>query len=135
MKTVAFQWNHIQCNSWIRPSEPHMYVPYHKCTLKKAQYPANISHLLGSLLLCNMDVDNTYQYTFTYTIGRHSLTTLTKFWPIIDHLPTPGWQWWRNSFSFIWENLHTVDISSTTYLPCLVNVIKERPPCSLNLRL
>ena len=25
------------------------------------------------------------------------------------------------------ENLHTVDISSTTYLPRLVNVVKERP--------
>ena len=24
-------------------------------------------------------------------------------------------------------NLHTVDISSTTYLPCFVNVVKERP--------
>ena len=26
------------------------------------------------------------------------------------------------------ENLHIVDISSTTYLPRLVNVVKERPP-------
>ena len=57
--------------------------------LGKAQHPANLSHLLGSLLLCNMDVDNTYQYTFTYTIVGHSLTMLTRFWPIIDHLPTP----------------------------------------------
>ena len=27
----------------------------------------------------------------------------------------------------IWQNLHTVDISSTTYLPRRVNVVCERP--------
>ena len=47
--------------------------------------------------------------------------------PNIDHLPTHGWHWRRNSFTIIWENLHTNNISSTTYLPCLVNVVKERP--------
>ena len=25
------------------------------------------------------------------------------------------------------ENLHTVDISRTTYLPCLINVVCEQP--------
>ena len=30
-------------------------------------------------------------------------------------------------FTVIWKNLHTVDISSTTYLPRLVNVVCERP--------
>ena len=47
--------------------------------------------------------------------------------PVIDHLPTSGWHWWSNSFNVIRENLHTIDISSTTYLPRLVNVVKERP--------
>ena len=28
----------------------------------------------------------------------------------------------------IWDNWHTVDIFCTTYLPRLVNVVKERPP-------
>jgi hypothetical protein len=51
-----------------------------------------------------------------------------KILPIIDHLPTPCWHCWRNSFAFvIRENTHTVDISSTPYLPCLVNVVCERP--------
>ena len=57
----------------------------------------------------------------------HSFTMLTKL-PIMDHLPTPGWHWWRNSFYVIRENLHTVAISSTTNLPRLVNIVKERPP-------
>ena len=35
----------------------------------------------------------------------------------IDHLPTPCWHLWRNSFSELRENLYKVDISSTTYLP------------------
>ena len=39
-----------------------------------------------------------------------------KSLPIIDHLVTPCWHLWRNSFSEIRGNLHTVDISSTTYL-------------------
>ena len=47
---------------------------------------------------------------------------------IFDHLPTPGWYLWRNFFTVIGENLHTVDISSTTYLPRLVNVVCECPP-------
>ena len=37
--------------------------------------------------------------------------------PILDHLPTTGWHLWRNSFTVISTNLHTVDISRTTYLP------------------
>ena len=44
--------------------------------------------------------------------------------PIIDHLPTPSW---HLSFNVIRENLHTINISSTTYLPCLVNIVKEWP--------
>ena len=47
--------------------------------------------------------------------------------PRIDHLLTPGWHWRRNSF-IVMQNLHTIEISSTTYLPRLVNVVCERPP-------
>ena len=48
---------------------------------------------------------------------------------IIDHLPSPGWHHWRrNSFIMMRENLHTVDIFSTIYLPRYVNVVEERPP-------
>ena len=32
-----------------------------------------------------------------------------KLLPIIDHLPPPSWNWWRNPFTVIRENLHTVD--------------------------
>ena len=48
-----------------------------------------------------------------------------QIWPIIDHLPTLHRG--SNSFTFFAKNLQTVDISSTTYLPRLVDVVKERP--------
>ena len=46
---------------------------------------------------------------------------------IIDHLPTPCWHLWRNSFTETRENLHAIVISSTTYLPRLVIVVCECP--------
>ena len=49
-----------------------------------------------------------------------------KILVFFDHLPTPGWHLWRNSFKKR-ENPHTVVISSNTYLPRLVDVIWERP--------
>ena len=52
---------------------------------------------------------------------------VNKILPIIDHLPTPCWHLWRNSFTVIRKNLHTVDISRTTYLPRLVNVVCKHP--------
>ena len=36
-----------------------------------------------------------------------------KILAFFDHLATPGWHVWRNSFIDIKKNLHTVDISST----------------------
>ena len=45
--------------------------------------------------------------------------------PINDHLSTFVI---RNYFTSTRENLDTNEISSTTYLPHLVNVVKERPP-------
>ena len=53
-----------------------------------------------------------------YVKGR-SHTTL----PIISHLLT----FVKEFHSEIMENLHTVDISSTTYLLRLVNIVCERP--------
>ena len=52
-----------------------------------------------------------------------------KSLPFFDHLPTPSRRLWRNSFTVtIRENLHTLDVSSTTpILPRLVNVVCERP--------
>ena len=52
---------------------------------------------------------------------------INQILPNIDNQPTPCWHWWRNCITDISENLHTVDISSATYLPRLVNVVKERP--------
>ena len=45
---------------------------------------------------------------------------------IIDDLFTPCLHWRRKSFTFWKDNLHTLNISST-YLPFLVNIVKERP--------
>ena len=49
-----------------------------------------------------------------------------KILPIIDHL---SWYYWWNYFTVKGENLHTVDIFSTTYtyLHSLVNLVFERP--------
>ena len=51
--------------------------------------------------------------------------------PIIDHLPTPEIDIREEIYLLlrIRKNLHNVEISSTyhTYLPCLVNVVCERP--------
>ena len=61
-------------------------------------------------------------------IRRHSLTMLTRFWPFLTtYLLTPDWHLWRNSFTVMRKNMYTVDISSTTYLPRLANVVCERP--------
>ena len=40
---------------------------------------------------------------------------LNIFFPIIEKLPAPNCHWWRNSFTFIWENQNSIDISSTAY--------------------
>ena len=61
--------------------------------------------------------------------GR-SQTTLTTFCPFLTtylvYLPVVDICLWRNFFILKRENLHTVDISRTTYLPRLVNVVCER---------
>ena len=49
-----------------------------------------------------------------FKLGGRSQTTLTRFCP---YLPM-----WRKFFMFKGKNLHTVDISSTTYLPRLVSL-------------
>ena len=48
-----------------------------------------------------------------------SQTTLTRFCGFFDRLP-------RHYFTGLKENLHIVNISSTTYPPRLVNVVCER---------
>ena len=50
-----------------------------------------------------------------------------KVLPNIDHLTTPCWHLWLNSFTGIVENMHTTDISATPYLIRLVNVVSEWP--------
>ena len=47
--------------------------------------------------------------------------------PIIDHIPEPFWHLRRNVFTEIMENLQSVEISSTIYLPSLFNIVYERP--------
>ena len=59
--------------------------------------------------------------------GVHKLRWQDFFFNIFDQLSTPCWHLWWNSFTAIKENLHTVDVSSTTYLPRLVNVVCECP--------
>ena len=62
--------------------------------------------------------------------GVHELLwqDFPHYWPL--HLPmsyTPCWHLGQNYFTVIGEYLHTVGISYTTYLPCLVNAVCERP--------
>ena len=55
-------------------------------------------------------------------IRGRSLTTLSKFLSIIDHLPPPVDidYWRRNSFTVIRKNMHNVDISSAYQLSTLI---------------
>ena len=63
-----------------------------------------------------------------WPLSGRSQTTLTRFCPFLTtYLSTPCWHLWMNCFIVIGENLHTVDISSTTYKPCFVNVFWDRP--------
>ena len=82
-----------------------------------------LSHLMEKLLKKNLKC---------YLMVRgHSQTTLTKFCTFLTTMTTyrltPRWNFWRSSFTVIKENLHIVDISRTTYLPCFVNIVCERP--------
>ena len=62
------------------------------------------------------------QWQTAYVCG----VILSLCWP-----NCPSWTTYLPSVDtyIIRENLHIAAISSTTYLPCLVNIVKERPPC------
>ena len=76
--------------------------------------PKAVLHLIAWLLLC--------QYKGAF------LNYVDKILPIIDHLPvTFEREFLHVLLIVIRENLHTVDISRTTYLPRLVNVVCECP--------
>ena len=63
--------------------------------------------------------------------GRSQIT-LKSFWTFLGTYPTHienlSWNW----INWIMENLHTVDISRTTYLPRLVNAVCEWPHSDCN---
>ena len=77
-------------------------------------------HFSGLTILIRSCI--TYTMTFEpFTGGLADGQTRGSFfnyvdhiWPIIDHLATPCWHRWGNSFIVRRKNLHTVDISSTT---------------------
>ena len=59
--------------------------------------------------------------------GR-SLKMLAKFVPLMTtYLPLVDIGEGIPFLLFTRENLHTVDIFSTTYIPLLANIVKERP--------
>ena len=60
-------------------------------------------------------------------LGGASTNYVDQIFPILDHLPTPGWHFWCHPLTVIWENVHTDDIFRTTYLPYLVNIVCEWP--------
>ena len=62
------------------------------------------------------------------TSGKGSfINYVDNIFSLFNHLLTPDWRLWRNLLWYIHENLHIFDISSATYLPCLVNVVCKRP--------
>ena len=73
-------------------------------------------------------------YTILYPKWAFTIGSMGPFFNYFDQNcahywsnTTPGWHWWRNSFTVIRENLHTVDISNTP-TSRRVNIVKERPP-------
>ena len=81
----------------------------------------------GKTLLGNLYSKFCWQHPamfYLYTFPAHNLNFHWR------------WRWWDRIqaiflnlfyFTVIEKNLHMVDISSTTYLSCLVNVVCERP--------
>ena len=67
----------------------------------------------------HLDVTTAAEFSdFFRQVGGHSLTKLKKFCPLLT-----------TCLPFVdirEENLHFDHISSTTYLPCLLNVLKVR---------
>ena len=59
----------------------------------------------------------------------HSLTTLKSFWPFMTtYLPRSGFTFVKEFlYCDIRENMHTAEISSTTYLTRFVNIVCESP--------
>ena len=77
----------------------------------------------------------------TAQLWDRSQTTLLKFCPLLTtylptYLPThPLLTLVRYLISllFIRENLHIVHTPSTSYLPCVVNIVRERPLFAVDL--
>ena len=92
------------------------------CAIKDSQQAAALYCALSRLGRSTLP-DRSTKYCSSL-LDRSFFHYVDQILPIIDHLPTLCWHWctWENSFTAI-----IIDISTFTYLPHLVNVVKERP--------
>ena len=129
-KTTLF---HTQCNKKTAPKSKfltttmktsqnsskwrHLYTDYKKC----------IDFCLRSLQSQILDLEiSLIGDTFATAKRGRSQTTLTRFWLFLTTYPP------ALTFSMVWT-LTKSGHSKTTYLPCLVNVVCERPQTKITL--
>ena len=96
-------------------------APLHRTveqTAKKSSILACCAHLRCNLITKTPTTYKRQNWAFSNYVD--------KILPIID-LPIPCRHLWQNSFTVLGKNLHTVEISSTNYLPRLDNVVFEWP--------
>ena len=63
----------------------------------------------------------TIRYNSVFEVRGRSITTLTRFWPLLTtYIPTSNYFTVKRP-----EILVTIDISSTTYKPRFINIVKE----------
>ena len=108
----------------------HFYMRHH-------YMPSTSSGYIHTRNTCNIIIISALLRKMKHTGIRRAFTKyVDKILPIIDHLPTHCWHLWKNLFSEIRENLHIIDISSTTYLStrCIMTMIAESYPSNVIFR-
>ena len=98
--------------------------------------PPSFSSLLFSGALISVYFFVSFNFCAVRLWAKWALLTRWSFFNYVGQIcpllttylvPTLCWHWWGNSFTFIRKILDIVDISSTTFLPHLVHVLKEWP--------
>ena len=104
-------------------------VGHHLCTFPKGKL--SFSEMQGLLKCFSVSCPNPMFLRSIETLfkfGGQSLIMVTKFCPLL-----PRWHWLGNSFTCMYMGKSACSYlilpvpPNTTYLPCLVNLVKKRP--------